>query len=370
MAQKALRRARSGVAEVPGCVAWARLPHRACLGWSTVSLSLLQTLLPPPSSHRFRSDDLDEVRAFVGRTDGEHSRVVHGDGSLACCYSWLQGEIVAMGWAGVGLGQTVRGAVREPVLHVPIDQRSAYRYGRCQALVGPGSGMFVAPGREFTRESEPGSMLAISVNWQALTREISTRRADAEVDWHFRMRAMQPDCFDGGDFAAAVADLAQALAVTSERGRRLFSEQRVISRLTDLLLRESAIARVALMSAKRFTDQEGWIEAHLEEPVSLGRLCEVAGVGDRCLQLTFEAHRGMSPMRFVAERRMAAVHRRLRAASPTTDVTSIATRYGFSHLGRFAAEYRKVFGESPSQTLRRSVRPVLHDRVDASAPPV
>jgi hypothetical protein len=40
----------------------------------------------------------------------------------------------------------------------------------------------------------------------------------------------------------------------------------------------------------------------------------------------------MPPMRYVTERRLAAVH---------------------AHLGRFAIDYRKVFGESPSQTLRR-----------------
>ncbi|HLK84781.1 MAG TPA: helix-turn-helix domain-containing protein [Xanthobacteraceae bacterium] len=34
-------------------------------------------------------------------------------------------------------------------------------------------------------------------------------------------------------------------------------------------------------------------------------------------------------------------------------VTEIATRWGFGHLGRFAVEYRRRFGESPSETLRR-----------------
>jgi AraC-like DNA-binding protein len=34
-------------------------------------------------------------------------------------------------------------------------------------------------------------------------------------------------------------------------------------------------------------------------------------------------------------------------------VTDVAERWGFGHLGNFALHYRKRFGESPSQTLRR-----------------
>jgi transcriptional regulator GlxA family with amidase domain len=64
----------------------------------------------------------------------------------------------------------------------------------------------------------------------------------------------------------------------------------------------------------------------------------------------------MSPMRFVAQRRLAAAHHRLRAAGPADDVTGIATECGFSHMGRFAVGYRELYGESPSQTLRDAGR--------------
>ena len=63
----------------------------------------------------------------------------------------------------------------------------------------------------------------------------------------------------------------------------------------------------------------------------------------------------MSPgMSFLKQRRFEAANRALLAAdSAETRVTDVALRYGFFQMGRFAVEYRRIFQESPSQTLRR-----------------
>jgi len=37
-------------------------------------------------------------------------------------------------------------------------------------------------------------------------------------------------------------------------------------------------------------------------------------------------------------------------------VAKIATRFGFTELGRFSVEYREMFGESPSTTLHQPLR--------------
>ena len=66
------------------------------------------------------------------------------------------------------------------------------------------------------------------------------------------------------------------------------------------------------------------------------------------------ARGGMTPVRYLKLRRLNQVHRDLRDAESGRDsVTEIASRSGFFDLGRFASEYRALFGELPSVTLGR-----------------
>jgi AraC-like DNA-binding protein len=62
----------------------------------------------------------------------------------------------------------------------------------------------------------------------------------------------------------------------------------------------------------------------------------------------------MGPIRYLTLRRMHLVRRALLGADPSkANVTRIVTDHGFWELGRFSVAYRALFGESPSETLRR-----------------
>jgi AraC-like DNA-binding protein len=82
-------------------------------------------------------------------------------------------------------------------------------------------------------------------------------------------------------------------------------------------------------------------------------LAAIAGVGVRVLQESFKQHVGMSPLTYLRRMRLDGVHAELSRADPwQVGVSEVATRWGFTHLGRFAGAYRQRFGEPPSQTLR------------------
>jgi AraC-like DNA-binding protein len=82
-------------------------------------------------------------------------------------------------------------------------------------------------------------------------------------------------------------------------------------------------------------------------------MCAKIGASDRTLRLHCMQHLGISPHRYLWLRRMNLARFALTSADPETrTVTDIATNYGFGELGRFAMAYRRLFGESPSATLR------------------
>lgn len=86
-------------------------------------------------------------------------------------------------------------------------------------------------------------------------------------------------------------------------------------------------------------------------------LCGESGVSQRTLEYAFLDTYGMTPLAFLRRWRFHAVRRRLTLAPPgTLTITQAAYSEGFYQLGRFASEYRLLFGERPLETLRRSPR--------------
>ena len=97
-----------------------------------------------------------------------------------------------------------------------------------------------------------------------------------------------------------------------------------------------------------------YLAANLDRPVSRVELAEMAGVSVRTLARAFKKRFGVGPIAFLYARRLEAARRDLRLAEPgSTTVTEVALRYGLDHMGRFARDYRRAFGELPSEALRR-----------------
>src|SRR5258708_1988964 len=101
---------------------------------------------------------------------------------------------------------------------------------------------------------------------------------------------------------------------------------------------------------------EAFLEANPDRPLYLPEICAAIGVAERTLRASCEEHLGIGPIRYLTLRRMHLVRRALLRPDPSkATVTRIVTDHGFWELGRFSVAYRTLFGESPSETLRRSV---------------
>ena len=88
---------------------------------------------------------------------------------------------------------------------------------------------------------------------------------------------------------------------------------------------------------------------------SLAELCGAAGVGQRWLHRSFVDVLGESPYRYIRLARLSKARDMLLATEDRPLlVKRVALSLGYRLSGRFAADYRSVFGENPTDTLQRS----------------
>jgi AraC-like DNA-binding protein len=111
---------------------------------------------------------------------------------------------------------------------------------------------------------------------------------------------------------------------------------------------------------------EAYIESHWDEPLDLEKIAALARVSVRSIFREFsESGRG-SPGQFTKQVRLHHAAELLRQPDAKTSVLAVAFKCGFGNLGRFAADYRRVTGELPSDTLRQArQREGLADAIDA-----
>jgi AraC-like DNA-binding protein len=155
--------------------------------------------------------------------------------------------------------------------------------------------------------------------------------------------------------ASLIAKTAPSLFELPEMVRNL--EQQLIH----VLVRCLAEGAASQMSAgtlrhaaivKQFEDF--FLEMNPDQPLYLTEICAAIGVAERTLRAACEEHLGLGPIRYLSLRRMHLARRALlRADRSTATVTRVAIDHGFWELGRFSVAYRALFGETPSESLRR-----------------
>jgi len=104
---------------------------------------------------------------------------------------------------------------------------------------------------------------------------------------------------------------------------------------------------------KQVRRAEAFINAHPRETIRLAQIADAAGCSIRALQLAFRTFRDTTPMTLLKQTRLARAHSELSQSDPeATTVTEVAIKYGFYNVGRFAQDYKRTFGQPPSETLR------------------
>ncbi len=344
------------------------LPALAGAGWTDASPAARQALAP---CCVMDSSDLDQAREQIGRIYKPHELSVEGRRQS------LQARMHhrALG-ASVGLSRLAHGAaVRiDPdrlehffLVQMPLAGGARIRHAQGWVDCGVGQASVLSASEPVRMHwSEPCDKLMLRIEQQRLL----------EV-----LQALQGG---GRDDARAPLRLAPLVDLRSPAGRTWWQLMHYLAALLDprapaLLPQQAAmleehvicalltLAGPALASAPapqplvraRLRQLEDHILAHLAEPLTLTALAQQARTSVRTLQGWFAQAHGMTPTAYIRARRLEQVRHALQHPGPQAAVTEVAARWGFEHLGRFAAAYRARYGEAPSATLRRAQAPGL-----------
>jgi AraC family ethanolamine operon transcriptional activator len=113
--------------------------------------------------------------------------------------------------------------------------------------------------------------------------------------------------------------------------------------------------RRAYPGAKLVREVEDYADGQQGRAIHISEICAVLGVSRRSLHRAFADALGIGPSAYLRRRRLAAVRSSLRTPDTASGgVTQAALEQGFYELGQFARGYQKMFGEMPSETMRKA----------------
>ncbi|KDN16484.1 AraC family transcriptional regulator [Amycolatopsis rifamycinica] len=317
-----------------------------------------------PGSLLFEGTDVEALDEVVTREFSPHGlRVGRGERAPAR-FRRLHRQGLALYELGWGVPVEVAAGELPDFynVHIPLAGAGAVRVAGREvtsscSLAGPGMtlGMSLPAGADTLILFLPQTVVDNAVSAQTGEPPASAPRFD-------------PALADGDPAVAAWLETARAfarfaaspLAARSPLAAAHF-EQVLVHGLVDLQPHDHAAtlpayAHPALPRAVRRA--MAYCEEHAGEPVSVADMAAAARVSPRTLQDRFRRDFGTTPAAYLRRVRLDRVHQdllRIADGSTSGTVAEVATRWGFTHLGRFSAYYREAYGQLPSRTAGKPI---------------
>ena len=142
---------------------------------------------------------------------------------------------------------------------------------------------------------------------------------------------------------------------TLESSALLDYEDELFGKILSILSNSQPGQKASYLSRKKAIRKiNAFLAEHPKELLRVSSLCTISGVSERTLQYAFLEQYGVSPKKYLNNYRLNCVRRELWKSDPDlTKVNDVAGNWEFWHMGQFASDYRKLFGELPSDTLKK-----------------
>ena len=308
----------------------------------------------------FQTHDLDEARDRVAAVFCPHRLDTIGRGAMDARHHHLPGDRVSLNYIQYGAKTLIAPGEldRFYLLQIPLSGGAAIVNGNDRYYSNPQRAAVLNPHQPTTMIWEEGTrQILVQIDRRAMQEHLSEQLGStAERPLTFTGAL---DLFTGA--GAALRRLVLYLVAEADAGKAPIGagmmaravENAVLSGLLEAHQHDYAAhlgRRRAAPRPRHMRLAEGYIEAHLDQPLTLESIAAAAGISPRGLQLAFRQHRGTTPLGFWRDRRLSCAHADLMAGSAS--VTEIALRWGFAHFGRFSATYRARYGLSPRDSLQ------------------
>jgi AraC family transcriptional regulator, ethanolamine operon transcriptional activator len=263
-------------------------------------------------------------------------------------------------WGQAGGKAVVEGAAKPGGLSIFLQTHGAPAFSGNGRRFDELSLMVVGPGEEFCLAAD-----ASSRRWCSLSIPNEKLASDANGDATAAAGSMRGvfqlprQRFER--FRSVIEQLDEAVqraptAFESAASQKA-AEQKLVREIRDVLAaphdREHQLGRHVVPRRHIIRMSMDFVDQHDGEYLSVEQLASAAGVSERTLRDAFQHYFGAAPVRYLNWRTLHEVRGALKAADPSrATVTEIATRFGIWHFSRFARDYRFLFHELPSETLR------------------
>jgi AraC family ethanolamine operon transcriptional activator len=181
-------------------------------------------------------------------------------------------------------------------------------------------------------------------------------------DVFFRQNVISLDPINLNDFKSYLLQLLYVLQTNPSWLQQPQAQKLIIEDglplLIDTLRTGDALPLDRITSLKRYPKIKAMSEfmmANIDQPLTLKDLYTAAKTSPRALSYGVQDLFAMSPMEYVKVNRLNGVRRMLKTSNPQENtISAIATQWGFWSMGHFSRDYKRLFGESPSETLKKS----------------
>jgi AraC-like DNA-binding protein len=310
-----------------------------------------------------RTQDMDAAQAFL-HSKGFEIDVARRDLSgIDMCINCAVLADVSVGYLQNGVPAVTRSltGLEDYQVMLPISDAMEARIGGQTVLCGPHRAAVSSPRHDYRAKTGGlGARFRICIAERAVREQLTALLGEVPARHLEFTRTIEMTAGFGNQFARYVLAAANDFEHTNAMGASAIAttsfEQFIIC---ELLLRHAHNYSEALMRLERAIASRDvkraidYMHANVDAPVTIGDISLTAGVAGRTLFKHFRDARGVSPMQYLRNLRFEKARQQLLNGEAGMSVTDIAIRWGFGHLGRFAVEYRKRFGESPSETVKR-----------------